>query len=207
MKRLPTWSKKLLAIVSQIFFLILILAGGLVIYHNVYFTPIKIVGNSMEPTLKHQEFGVMDQRGDISEKVTRFDIIILQQNPEINRYLIKRLIGLPGETIHLNLSGELLVNDVLVEQDFFQDSPNQLATCLNPNAYGCQPLTLTEDQFFVMGDNRGFSTDSRVFGPISRSELVGKLIAIEGICLTPSPTDDDPDACQNRQYYWPRLYL
>ena len=207
MKRQPPWVKKIVALLSQIFFIFLILVGGLVIYHNVYFTPIKIVGNSMEPTLKNQEFGVMDQRGDVSQKVTRFDIVIIQQNPDINRYLIKRLIGLPGEKIALSLSGQLYVNDTLLEQTFLDDVIYRLATCLNPAAYGCLPLVLGTDQYFVLGDNRGFSTDSRSFGPIAKPELIGKLVAIEGICLATAAGSDDPDACVDRQYYWPRLFL
>jgi signal peptidase I len=207
MKRQPAWVKKIVALLSQIFFIFLILVGGLVIYHNVYFTPIKIVGNSMEPTLKNQEFGVMDQRGDVSQKVTRFDIVIIQQNPAINRYLIKRLIGLPGEKIALSLSGQLYVNDTLVEQTFLDDATYRLSTCLNPAAYGCLPLVLGTDQYFVLGDNRGFSTDSRSFGSIAKPELIGKLVAIEGICLATADGSDDPDACVDRQYYWPRLYL
>ena len=176
MKRQPPWIKKIVALLSQIFFIFLILVGGLVIYHNVYFTPIKIVGNSMEPTLKNQEFGVMDQRGDVSQKVTRFDIVIMQQNPDINRYLIKRLIGLPGEKISFSLSGQLFINDTLLEQTFLDDASYRLSTCLNPAAFGCLPLVLGTDEYFVMGDNRSQSSDSRIWGPLPKELIVGRPI-------------------------------
>jgi signal peptidase I len=92
MKQLPTWTKKTFAIISQLGFVFLILAGGFVIFHNLYFTPIKIVGSSMEPTLSNQEFGVMDQSEGTINRLQRFDIVIVKQNPTIDRYLIKRLI-------------------------------------------------------------------------------------------------------------------
>lgn len=208
MKYLPTWLKKVIAIFSQLLFILLILTGGLVIFHNFYFTPIKIVGSSMEPTLVNQEFGVMDQNPDTLEGLQRFDIVIVKQNPTIDRYLIKRLIGLPGETIALQPDGSLFVNGQLIEQNFLPETGYQERTCLNMNAIGCVPLTLNDESYFVMGDNRGFSTDSRVFGPILKDQLIGKLFAIEGMCQgqTNSSANDDPDTCGTRQYFWPRIY-
>lgn len=208
MKYLPTWLKKVVSILSQLLFIALIITGGLVIFHNFYFTPIKIVGSSMEPTLVNQEFGVMDQNPQTIAGLTRFDIVIVQQNPTVDRYLIKRLIGLPGETIALQNDGSLLVNGLLIEQDFLPESGYQERTCTNMNAIGCVPLTLDDQSYFVMGDNRGFSTDSRVFGPILHDQLIGKLFAIEGICQghTSTSANEDPDTCGTRQYFWPRIY-
>jgi len=208
MKYLPSWLKKVVSILSQLLFIVLIISGGLVIFHNFYFTPIKIVGSSMEPTLVNQEFGVMDQNPQTIAGLTRFNIVIVQQNPTVDRYLIKRLIGLPGETIALQNDGSLLVNGLLIEQDFLPESGYQERTCTNMNAIGCVPLTLDDQSYFVMGDNRGFSTDSRVFGPILHDQLIGKLFAIEGICQghTSTSANQDPDTCGNRQYFWPRIY-
>jgi len=208
MKYLPSWFKKVVSILSQLLFIVLIISGGLVIFHNFYFTPIKIVGSSMEPTLVNQEFGVMDQNPQTIAGLTRFNIVIVQQNPTVDRYLIKRLIGLPGETIALQNDGSLLVNGLLIEQDFLPESGYQERTCTNMNAIGCVPLTLDDQSYFVMGDNRGFSTDSRVFGPILHDQLIGKLFAIEGICQghTSTSANQDPDTCGNRQYFWPRIY-
>ena len=208
MKHLPTWTKKTFAIISQLGFISLILVGGLVIFHNLYFTPIKIVGNSMEPTLSNQEFGVMDQSEGALNRLQRFDIVIVKQNPTIDRYLIKRLIGLPGETLVFDLNGNLFINDQVVDQSFIPNDGFKDRTCSNPNAIGCTTMTLNEDSYFVLGDNRGFSTDSRVFGPIVRDQLIGQLFAIEGRCQgnTTSASNEDPDTCGTRQYFWPRFY-
>lgn len=208
MKYLPSWLKKLISVLSQLLFVVLILTGGLVIFHNFYFTPIKIVGSSMEPTLVNQEFGVMDQNPQTLKSLDRFDIVIVKQNPTVDRYLIKRLIGLPGETIALQEDGTLLVNGLIVDQPFLPEVGYQERTCSNANAIGCIPLTLDDESYFVMGDNRGFSTDSRVFGPIQTDQLIGKLFAIEGICQghTTTSANDDPDTCGTRQYFWPRIF-
>lgn len=208
MKYLPSWLKKLISVLSQLLFIVLILTGGLVIFHNFYFTPIKIVGSSMEPTLVNQEFGVMDQNPQTLKSLDRFDIVIVKQNPTVDRYLIKRLIGLPGETIALQEDGTLLVNGLIVDQPFLPEVGYQERTCSNANAIGCIPLTLDDESYFVMGDNRGFSTDSRVFGPIQTDQLIGKLFAIEGICQghTTTSANDDPDTCGTRQYFWPRIF-
>jgi signal peptidase I len=205
MKYLPTWLKKTIAIVSQLTFVMLILSGGLVIFHNLYFIPVKIVGRSMEPTLFDQEFGVMDQNVNTLNALDRFDIVIVQQNPNVDRYLIKRLIGLPGETISIDEDGLLTVDQIEVAQTFITENGYLEYTCINDQAMGCQPITLLEDQYFVMGDNRGFSTDSRVFGPITTTQLIGKLIAIEGMCGD-NANEEDPNACSQRDFFWPRIY-
>jgi signal peptidase I len=205
MKYLPTWLKKTIAIVSQLIFVMLILSGGLVIFHNLYFIPVKIVGRSMEPTLFDQEFGVMDQNVNTLNALDRFDIVIVQQNPNVDRYLIKRLIGLPGETISIDEDGLLTVDQIEVAQTFITENGYIEYTCINNQAMGCQPITLLEDQYFVMGDNRGFSTDSRVFGPITTTQLIGKLIAIEGMCGE-NANEEDPNACSQRDFFWPRIY-
>jgi signal peptidase I len=205
MKYLPTWLKKTIAIVSQLIFVMLILSGGLVIFHNLYFVPVKIVGRSMEPTLFDQEFGVMDQNVNTLNALDRFDIVIVQQNPNVDRYLIKRLIGLPGETISIDEDGLLTIDQIEVAQTFITENGYIEYTCINDQAMGCQPLTLLEDQYFVMGDNRGFSTDSRVFGPITTTQLIGKLIAIEGMCGD-NANEEDPNACSQRDFFWPRIY-
>ena len=200
--------KKTIAIFSQLLFVFLILVGGFVIFHNIYFTPIKIVGSSMEPTLRNQEFGVMDQSEGALNGLQRFDIVIVKQNPSVDRYLIKRVIGLPGETLAFDTVGNLTINNESVDQPFIPRVGYQDRTCLNVNAQGCTPITLDEQSYFVMGDNRGFSTDSRIFGPIPRSQLIGQLYAIEGICQgnTSSASTEDPDTCGTRQYIWPRIY-
>ena len=199
--------KKTLAILSQLLFVFLILVGGFVIFHNLYFTPIKIVGSSMEPTLSNQEFGVMDQSERALNGLQRFDIVIVKQNPSLDRYLIKRVIGMPGETLVFDNLGNLTINNEPVDQPFIPIVGYQDRTCSNVNVIGCTPITLDEQSYFLLGDNRGSSTDSRIFGPIPRKQVIGQLFAIEGVCQGNTNTfSEDPDTCGTRQYFWPRIY-
>ena len=162
----------------------------------------------MEPTLSNQEFGVMDQSERALNGLQRFDIVIVKQNPSLDRYLIKRVIGMPGETLVFDNLGNLTINNEPVDQPFIPIVGYQDRTCSNVNVIGCTPITLDEQSYFVLGDNRGSSTDSRIFGPIPREQVIGQLYAIEGVCQgnTSSASNEDPDTCGTRQYFWPRIY-
>jgi signal peptidase I len=181
MHRLPTPLKKLIAIVSQILFVVMIILGAGIIFHNLYYAPIIIVGSSMEPTLRHNEFGIMDTQPRVIDHVTRFDIIIvkipLSQNPDQYKLIIKRLIALPSETIRLSPEGALTINGDAVNQDFIPQLNYLDRTCNNNVNYACESdYTLTDEQIFVMGDNRGSSDDSRKNGGYHVSQIFGKPI-------------------------------
>jgi signal peptidase I len=211
MNRLPHPLKKGLAILSQIVFVILMILGSGIIFHNLYFTPIKIVGASMQPTLQNNEFGIMDVHDRTLMSLERFDIIVIQQNPSIDRFIIKRILGLPGETLAFETNGTLLINDVTIDQPFYDDASYVSQTCTGSTYIGCEaPVSLNNDAFFVSGDNRPSSLDSRIFGPIQRSMIIGKLIAIEGVCTTSTGTSQSGvvlSNCVSRTYSWPRWYV
>jgi signal peptidase I len=82
--------------------------------------------------------------------------------------LIKRAIGLPGDTVELR-DGVVLVNGVAIDEPYIQDVHTSCASY-------CQPITLGPDEYFLMGDNRLNSLDSRNFGPIPASQIVGRVI-------------------------------
>jgi signal peptidase I len=170
----------------------------------------------MEPTLRHNEFGIMDTQQRVIDHVTRFDIIIvkipLSHNPEQYKLIIKRLIALPSETIRLSPEGALTINGDAVNQDFIPQLNYLDRTCNNNVNYACESdYTLTDEQIFVMGDNRGSSDDSRKNGGYHVSQIFGKLIAIEGYCSQQSSSGDAmvdlSGTCPNRTYVWPRLYV
>jgi signal peptidase I len=207
MKNRTIYIKKLTAFLSQVFFVILILIGTTLIFHNVYYTPVQIVGSSMEPTLFNHEFGIMDTHEPALNTLSRFDIIVVKQSPSIDRYIIKRVIGLPNESMVLTSNGDLLVEQEKIDQPFLDELTKE-QTCLNPNAIGCATtLNLGENEYFLLGDNRDGSLDSRVLGTFYRDQFVGKLIAIEGVCVSSNLVELDDNNCPSRTYRLPRFYL
>jgi signal peptidase I len=116
---------------------------------------------------------------------------------------------MPLETVQLSNQG-LSIDAETIEQPFITEIYLD-KTCLSNTIFGCNaPLSLDEDEFFMLGDNRGASLDSRVLGTFTRSQIIGKLIAIEGVCTTSNGSADpgvDLNNCAARQYQWPRLYI
>ena len=119
-------------------------------------TPVKVDGTSMYPTLDGDEIMLLNKLGHID----RFDIVVIHLNDEEGN-LIKRVIGLPGETVEIR-DNKIYVNDELVEDSYGYGT-----------TYNIDPVTLSEDEYFVLGDNRIISLDSRVFGKVNRTEIKG----------------------------------
>ena len=129
----------------------------------------KVSGSSMEPTLSDGDNLIVDKISYRIHDPQRFDIIIFPYQYQENTYYIKRIIGLPGETVYINDAGEIYINGKLLEEDYGLD------TIQNPGL-ASEPITLGEDEYFVMGDNRNNSTDSRFasVGEIRRQNIIGK---------------------------------
>lgn len=133
--------------------------------------PMKVEGNSMEQTLHPNDFLVYEK---ISE-IKRFDVIIFEA-PDHNIY-IKRVIGLPGEHIAY-LDDQLYINDKKIDEPFLgqakiKRNSNQYTTNFDSEEL-LEQKTLSEDAYFVLGDNRRLSKDSRSFGEVKESTIIGK---------------------------------
>ena len=128
-------------------------------------TPIVVQGASMEPTLLGNEVMIL-KKYDTSYE--RFDIVVVDKSVEGDN-LIKRVIGLPGETIRYT-DGKLYINDKVVKDKYAYGITNDF-----------REIKLGKDEYFVMGDNRGVSLDSRVLGIIKHNEIEGTV----GIVIYP----------------------
>ena len=122
------------------------------------FSPIRVNGASMNPTLNDKDIIILDEISYRFSEIERFNIVVVKEE---NEYLIKRIIGLPGEKIEYK-DNKLYIDGKYVKEDFKHMETMDFST------------TLGEDEYFIMGDNRTNSTDSRIFGPISRDEIIGK---------------------------------
>ena len=132
----------------------------------------KVIGHSMETTLSDGDQLIVDKISYRFNDPQRFDIIIFPFRLEENTFYIKRIIGMPGETVQIDNQGNIYIDGEILEEDYGLD------TILDPGM-AIDPITLSEDEYFVMGDNRNNSSDSRYpeVGPIHRDEIIGRAWA------------------------------
>ena len=147
-----------------------------IIVGGVYFflgRPFTVSGASMYPTLHNGDRMVLSKVGDIH----RFDVVILKA-PDENVEYIKRVIGMPGDTVEMK-SGVLYINGKIVEQPFINTEALAKQTVFIDD-FTLESLTgeskVPEGKYFVLGDNRGVSKDSRMIGFIDRSAIEGKAV-------------------------------
>jgi len=122
------------------------------------FTTVKVNGSSMYPTLHDKDVMVLDKLSYRFSDIERFDIVVVDIE---TTKLIKRVIGLPNETIEYK-DNVLYINGKVIEDKYRDIEMDDFS------------YTLGSDEYFVMGDNRGDSIDSRVLGSVGRHQIMGK---------------------------------
>ncbi len=125
----------------------------------------RVVGHSMDPTLADGEFVAVNKLVYRLKDPQRGDIVVLREQGSGNRRLIKRIIGLPGERIEIK-HGQVYINGHHLVEPYIQ----------NPGRSNYAPTEIPEEHYFVMGDNRTNSSDSRSWGMLPRSHLIGKAM-------------------------------
>lgn len=146
-----------------------ILAGitvGLVRYF--IFKPFYVEGQSMEPAYSEKEYLIIDEISYRFHEPKRGEVIVLRAPTVEKEYFLKRIIGLPGDQIRVENNKVIIHNSgnprgVLLEEKYLVETTPGVAN-----------YTLGPDEYFVMGDNRDASFDSRRFGPIKRSSIIGR---------------------------------
>ena len=122
-------------------------------------TPVRVQGSSMKSTLNNGDILLLYKLG----KYNRYDIVVLKEAID-NETIIKRIIGMPGEIIEI-VDDVIYINGQAIEDRY---------------AYGktgnYEKIVLANDEYFLLGDNRVVSKDSRIFGPVKKSNIKGKTI-------------------------------
>ena len=128
----------------------------------------RVDGRSMENTLHNGDNLIVEKLSYRFSDPKRFDIIVFPPTGK-KEYYIKRIIGLPGETVQIDEDGNIYINGELLEENYGKE------TIQNPGR-AAQPITLGDDEYFVMGDNRNNSKDSRSeeVGNVKRSQIIGR---------------------------------
>jgi signal peptidase I len=142
--------------------LVLILFIGIFLYR-----PVKVEGTSMAPLLADQERIFINQFVYHFEPIDRGDVVVFWYPLDRTKSFIKRVIGLPGETVEIRAS-RLFINGKEWMEPYVPPS------YLDGSSYG--PKVIPQDEFFVMGDHRDSSHDSRVFGSVPRQYIYGKAV-------------------------------
>ena len=155
-------------IIGDIFLIIIIVIASRLF--TLYIAQQTLVdGRSMESTLHHGDRLITNKIGYRLEDPERFDVIVLSHPRREKIYYVKRIIGLPGESVRIDPEGNIYINDQILEENYGKER------MYNPGiAIGT--IQLGEDEYFVLGDNRNNSTDSRFeeLGAVKKSQIVGK---------------------------------
>ena len=114
----------------------------------------KVSGSSMEPTLSDGDNLIVDKISYRFSEPERFDIIVFPFRYAEKTYYIKRIIGLPGETVYIDDSGNIYIDGELLAESYGKEP-------ITDPGRAYEPITLGENEYFVMGDNRNNSSDSR----------------------------------------------
>lgn len=131
-----------------------------VVIRTFVMTPIKVQQKSMFPTLKENDIMILNKIGFYTSGIERFDIVVINHE---NDFLIKRVIGFPGETIEYK-NNKLYIDDKEIKEDFISVNTDDFMF----------DNKIPKNKYFVIGDNRNNSVDSRLFGLIDKKDILGK---------------------------------
>ena len=128
-------------------------------------TPARVDGSSMEPTLSNNNLVILNKLDYRLNDIERFDIVVVKYGDE---KLIKRVIGLPGEHVEYK-DNTLYIDGNAIGEHFFH------AITQDFKIERLGRINIPADTYFVVGDNRNHSSDSRVFGPVEKSQILGSV--------------------------------
>jgi signal peptidase I len=133
-----------------------------------------VVGNSMLPTLQHDDQLLVEKVTKWFGGISRGDIVTIDSHELPRRdnepNIIKRVIGVPGDKVEIS-AGQVYLNDQLLEEPYLAEG-----TVTNSRNQDYSLVILGKDEYYVLGDNRDASLDSRSFGPVPQSGIIGEVL-------------------------------
>lgn len=176
----------------------------ILLFVNFVAHPVRVEGESMYPTLKNGEFGFTNVGGVLLNGVERGDIVVVTMEEDGQKtHWVKRVVGLPGETVSC-VNDVIYINGKVLDETKYID-PDYRQSCIDDNEYhyfnkvrnsdlgdnkrnynpdvedpyvDFKEVTLGDDEYFVMGDNRPCSKDSRYVGPVKKSQIFAKKMLV-----------------------------
>ena len=129
------------------------------LFKQFFFAPVKVNGASMDDTLKDKDIlllNIIDYK--LNDNIKRYDIVVIDNEDE---FLIKRVIGLPGDIVRC-VDNVLYINDKKIKEDYSKGKTSDFE------------VKVRDGEYFVLGDNREVSLDSRYFGTFKKEQIKGK---------------------------------
>lgn len=162
----------------------------ILLFVNFVAHPVRVDGKSMYPTLKDGEFGFTNVGGVLLNGVKRGDIVVVTMEEKGQKtHWVKRVIGMPGDTIScvndiVFINGKVLDETQYIDPDYRQSCVdqfgyfNKVPNADNTDVQDFEEMKLGDDEYYVMGDNRPYSKDSRYVGPVKKSQLFAKKMLV-----------------------------
>lgn len=137
------------------------------VFSNFFFQLARIQGDSMEPLLHHNDWVISSPKAYRNQNPTRGDVILFRRRTLTRGLIVKRVIGLPGETVEI-LNGQVMIDGHPLDAECGVAGENE----------NMPPLLVASDSYFVLGDNREYSVDSRIWEDpfVHKEELCGKVL-------------------------------
>jgi signal peptidase I len=132
--------------------------------------PFIVDGSSMDPTFATNQYLIVDELTYRFEPISRGDVVIFKYPNDTSKYFIKRVIGLPGETVQIDGTKVTIKNKDNPQGFVLTENYVAPANLVSDHTV----VTLSDKQYFVMGDNRGASFDSRSWGPLDKKYVIGR---------------------------------
>ncbi|HEX7586416.1 MAG TPA: signal peptidase I [Patescibacteria group bacterium] len=172
---------------------VIILAFVIIVPIRVFlFQPFFVQGASMEPNFEDSNYLIVNELGykktsfdlngkslftvDSFKKLQGGDVVVFRYPKNPSQFFIKRVIGLPGEKVEIKSGQILIYNQNNPEGKILDESAYLSKNVKTATALDDFVITLSDNEYFVMGDNRMYSSDSRVWGPVPSSDVMGKVI-------------------------------
>ncbi len=137
------------------------------------FQPFLVWGQSMSPSFETGDYLIVDEISYRFQEPKRGEVIVFKNPLNPRQRFIKRIIGLPGETIKFK-EGKIIISNK--NGEFILDESSYLPPYVMTEPRTFESITLKENEYFVLGDNRKDSADSRIFGPVPRKYIIGRVI-------------------------------
>lgn len=162
----------------------------ILLFVNFVAHPVRVDGRSMYPTLKNGEFGFTNVGGVLLNGVERGDIVVVTMKEEGQKtHWVKRVVGLPGDTVScvndvVYINGKVLDETKYIDPDYRQSLVdkfgyfNKVPNADNTDVVDFEEVKLKDDEYYVMGDNRPYSKDSRYVGPVKKSQIFAKKMLV-----------------------------